>query len=119
MDDIYSFIKEAEPLQQIESHKTIMACLAQQTTECGYFITAYCADTFRMSELYLVFFLHSSTFVSVVRAVKYAVSPVDAAITMYGRKFNELKSALLAHSTIKTEITVLRVLETVERLGMN
>ncbi|KAE9395097.1 hypothetical protein BT96DRAFT_997889 [Gymnopus androsaceus JB14] len=100
MDDIYSFIKEAEPLQQIESHKTIMACLAQQTTECGYFITAYCADTF------------------LVRAVKYAVSPVDAAITMYGRKFNELKSALLAHSTIKTEITVLRVLETVERLEM-
>ncbi|KAE9386012.1 hypothetical protein BT96DRAFT_891849 [Gymnopus androsaceus JB14] len=100
MNDIYSFIKEAEPLQQIESHKTIMACLAQQTTECGYFITAYCADTF------------------LVRAVKYAVSPIDAAITMYGSKFNELKSALLAHSTIKTEITVLRVLETVERLEM-
>ncbi|KAE9396971.1 hypothetical protein BT96DRAFT_1021056 [Gymnopus androsaceus JB14] len=100
MDDIYSFVKEAEPLQQIESHKLIMARLAQQTTECGYFISAYCVDTFLM------------------RTVKYAVSPVDAAITMYGSKLNELKSALLAHSTINTEITVLRIWETVKKLEM-
>jgi hypothetical protein len=99
MDDIYSFVHEAHPLETIESHRIIMTQLSQQTIECGYFISEYCADTFA------------------TRAIKYAVAPIDAAITEYGRKFSELKSSLLAHSIITTEIKVLRILETVERLG--
>lgn len=68
--DIYAFVREAEPLRRIESHRDIMACLAQQTIDCGYFISAYCSDRFRRSSnfrwvhpIYLVFLLspiHSS-----------------------------------------------------------
>ncbi|KAF9064575.1 hypothetical protein BDP27DRAFT_1470619 [Rhodocollybia butyracea] len=98
MNDIYSFVKEAQPLRQIESHKRVMICIAQQTTECGYFISAYCSDNF------------------VVRTLKHSVATTDAAIVHYGNKFGELKAALLDHATITTGITVLRILETVERI---
>lgn len=53
----------------------------------------------------------------VTRAVKHSLAPTDAAIIKYGRKFTELKAALLAHATINTEITVLRIWDTVTRLG--
>jgi len=41
MDDVYSFVKEAEPVKKIESHSRIVALMAQQTTECAYFIRDY------------------------------------------------------------------------------
>jgi hypothetical protein len=41
MDDVYSFVKEAEPMKKIESHGRIIALMAQQTTECAYFIRDY------------------------------------------------------------------------------
>jgi len=41
MDDVYSFVKEAEPMKKIESHRRIVALMAQQTTECAYFIRDY------------------------------------------------------------------------------
>lgn len=55
MDDVYDFVKEAEPLRTIKSHEKVITVLAQQTIECGYFISAYCKDDFRMSDfpLYL------------------------------------------------------------------
>ncbi|KIK60577.1 hypothetical protein GYMLUDRAFT_244151 [Collybiopsis luxurians FD-317 M1] len=98
MDDIYAFVKEAEPLRRIESHKEVMNRISQQTVDCGYFISAYCADPF------------------LFRAMKHALLPTDAAIVTYGQKFSELKAALLARSAIHTEIAVLRTLEIIERL---
>jgi hypothetical protein len=41
MDDVYSFVHDAEPLNKIESHKRIIAVIAKQTTECSYFIRCY------------------------------------------------------------------------------
>ena len=41
MDDVYSFVKEAEPIKKIESHGRIILLMAQQTTECAYFIRDY------------------------------------------------------------------------------
>ncbi|EIM81233.1 uncharacterized protein STEHIDRAFT_162217 [Stereum hirsutum FP-91666 SS1] len=98
MNDVYDFVKEAEPLRTVKSHEKVMLLLAQQTTECGYFISAYCNDDF------------------FTRTLKHAVAPTDAAIVEYGNKFSELKAALLAHATINTEISVLRVLDIVERV---
>lgn len=46
IDDLFSFMKDAEPLRQLQSHERLMVRIAQQTTECGYFILAYCADGF-------------------------------------------------------------------------
>ena len=41
MDDVYSFVKEAEPIKKIESQGRIIGLMAQQTTECAYFIRDY------------------------------------------------------------------------------
>jgi hypothetical protein len=41
MDDVYSFVKEAEPIKKVESNGQIVALIAQQTTECAYFIRDY------------------------------------------------------------------------------
>ena len=41
MDDAFFFVKEAEPIKKIESQGRIIALIAQQTTECGYFIRDY------------------------------------------------------------------------------
>ena len=41
MDDIYSFVNEAEPLRKIESHGRVVMLMTQQVTECAYFINDY------------------------------------------------------------------------------
>ena len=41
MDDALSFVEEAEPIKKIESQGRIIGLIAQQTTECGYFIRDY------------------------------------------------------------------------------
>jgi hypothetical protein len=41
MNDVYHFVHDAEPLSKIESHERIIAVMAQQTTECAYFIRCY------------------------------------------------------------------------------
>ena len=44
IDDVLSFIKEAEPVKKIKSHGRIIALMAQQTTECAYFIRDYATN---------------------------------------------------------------------------
>jgi hypothetical protein len=41
MDDVYSFVEEAEPMKKIESLGRIIELIAHQTTECAYFIRDY------------------------------------------------------------------------------
>jgi hypothetical protein len=44
IDDVYFFVHEAEPVKKIESHGRIITLMAQQTTECAYFIRDYAMD---------------------------------------------------------------------------
>jgi len=41
MDDVFSFLEEAEPIKKIESHGRVIELMVQQTTECAYFIREY------------------------------------------------------------------------------
>jgi hypothetical protein len=41
MADTYAFIHLAEPLKKIDSQKSIILSLTQQTLECSYFIRDY------------------------------------------------------------------------------
>ena len=41
MDDVFSFVKEAEPIKKIESHHQTIELMSQQATECAYFIRDY------------------------------------------------------------------------------
>jgi hypothetical protein len=41
MNDVCSFVKEAKPTKEIESHGPIIELMSQQVTECAYFIRDY------------------------------------------------------------------------------
>ena len=58
MDDVYSFIDEAEPVKKIESHSRIVMLMTQQATECAYFIRDY---TMNKSFCMLTSALHAET----------------------------------------------------------
>jgi hypothetical protein len=52
MNKIYAFVDDAKPLQEIESQNKVLKCMAQQTIECGYFISYYSkTKNFRMISL--------------------------------------------------------------------
>lgn len=58
------------------------------------------------------------TYLLVLRAVKGTVSAVDIKIGAYQAKFTELKNAFLNHAVLKTELTILHVLDTLEKIGV-
>ena len=41
MNDVFSFVEDAEALKAIEAHREPIKLLIQQVTECGYFIAEY------------------------------------------------------------------------------
>ena len=41
MDDVFSFVKEAEPIKKFESQGQVIELMVHQTTECAYFIRGY------------------------------------------------------------------------------
>jgi hypothetical protein len=52
------------------------------------------------------------------RVMKNLVSDVDNKVEQFRIKFNELRSALQERVIVHTEISVFRVLETVENIGL-
>jgi hypothetical protein len=45
MTDVYAFILEAKDIKKMELHEKTLAIMAQQTTECAYFIRTYSTYT--------------------------------------------------------------------------
>ena len=41
MSDVFTFVRDAEPLKAIKEHIKTITLMIQQVTECGYFITEY------------------------------------------------------------------------------
>ena len=41
LNEVFEFMKQAEPLNNIDLHKKNLTALAQQAADCGYFITSY------------------------------------------------------------------------------
>lgn len=44
IEDLHSFVLEAEPLKIIESHRKILEDMSRLTVECAYFIRNYTID---------------------------------------------------------------------------
>jgi hypothetical protein len=113
MTDVYDFVEEAEPVKKVESHKEILAAMAQQTTECAYFIrecatnTGFCVSSF----MYQISTLNA---IQGKRAFKEMFSDTHSQIKQYEEKFAELKSKFQLHADLQTEITVLRILDIVK-----
>ncbi|KIM88434.1 hypothetical protein PILCRDRAFT_3429 [Piloderma croceum F 1598] len=93
MNDVYSFVQEAEPLKNITSHRQIVADISQQTIECAYFIHDYSIKK---------------------RTARNFMSDTDSKVQQYEAKFSELKLAFQGRAILQTEITVIRIMDTVE-----
>jgi hypothetical protein len=127
MNDTCGFVHDAEPLKKIESHRRIIVSIMQQTTECGYFIRDYSKnkDFCMFAHLYLKLITsHDNLFSPGKRTMKNLISVVDNKVEQFLAKFSELKLALQERAVVETEITVfkieitvLRVLETVENIS--
>lgn len=44
IDDIHSFVEDAEPLKKMESHRKMMENMSRLTMEAAYFIRDYTVD---------------------------------------------------------------------------
>jgi len=49
ISDVFAFVKDANEVKKIASHGRILVVMAQQTTECAYFIRDYAMKGFCMS----------------------------------------------------------------------
>jgi hypothetical protein len=123
IDDVYSFVKDADIVKKIESQEKIFAAMVQQTTECAYFIRDYAIKGFCGSAPALGQAGSSPLFTG-KRTIKSTFSSADDKIKAYEDKFKELKMAFqdraILHTEIavlRTEITVSRILSTAECLG--
>ncbi|TDL21539.1 hypothetical protein BD410DRAFT_867429, partial [Rickenella mellea] len=89
MDGIYANVIQAEA-SKIESHKQVIACMAQQSIACGYFITSYAKDKNFWMQL-----------------VKNSMSGADTAIKSFQDKFEDLKKGFHEEAIRSTEISIL------------
>jgi hypothetical protein len=121
MDDIFSFVHEAEPVSKIKSHQEIIVVMTKQTTECAYFIRDYAMDkSFGKSILALQ---HNCSSILLALPGKRIlrnsfVSDADSRIKLYEGKFKELKSAFQERAVLQTELTVMRLMSNLEDLGV-
>jgi hypothetical protein len=90
--------------------------MAQQTTECAYFIRDYAKKGFCMLAYTVI--QRNLTFLLGKRAVENTFSQtVDTKIQDYESKFKNLKDAFQGRAVLETEIIVSRMLGTVTSLG--
>jgi hypothetical protein len=112
IDDVYSFVTDADMVKKIESQRKILVVMAQQTTECAYFIRDYAIKGFcRLGPT--VDQAGNSPLFSGKRTIKNTFNLADDKIKAYEDKFKELKIAFQDRAVLHTEISVLRTETTV------
>ncbi|KAF7971791.1 hypothetical protein HWV62_19923 [Athelia sp. TMB] len=102
VDDVYSFILDAERTRTMENRPQIIANLSAMTLECTYFIRDYSFnEKFRE------------------RMVSPGQAGVMAKIQQYEAKFKEFKVQFLLQETIEIDIMLLRCLKKNEIIESN
>ncbi|EIN04856.1 hypothetical protein PUNSTDRAFT_37485, partial [Punctularia strigosozonata HHB-11173 SS5] len=93
----FAFIEEVQPLSRVRSAELHISYLVKQTLDCAYFLRAFT----KIPGFW-------------TRAVKNRFTDIDSKIAAYQMAFSELRSRMATSSTIRTEITVNRVLGVVD-----
>ncbi|KZP11939.1 hypothetical protein FIBSPDRAFT_837088 [Athelia psychrophila] len=92
IDDIHSFVLEAEPLRTIQSHRMIIENLSSLTVECAYLIRDYALDkNFWM------------------RVANLTLLGVQSKIQEYQAKFKDLKTRLNERVNVSNAIALGRI----------
>ncbi|KIJ90658.1 hypothetical protein K443DRAFT_28955, partial [Laccaria amethystina LaAM-08-1] len=102
IQDLYAFLKATDPSKYDERQKKIVTSLAQQTIECAYFIRQYASDPNFWK-----------------RTGKNLISDADQKIQNFQDQFKKLKLAFTQHAVCETQLVVLRIFNTVEKLRLD
>ncbi|KIK01246.1 hypothetical protein K443DRAFT_662674, partial [Laccaria amethystina LaAM-08-1] len=102
MQALYAFLKATDPSKYDGPQKKIVTSLAQQTIECAYFIRQYANDPNFWK-----------------RTGKNLISDADQKIQNFQDQFKKLKLAFTQHAVCETQLVVLRIFNTVEKLGLD
>lgn len=119
MDNTYSFVQEAQPMKKIESHGRIVALMAQQTTECAYFIRDYTLNKdFCRSPSIFHDEVSSLPSLPGIRTLRNTfMSDTDSKIKQYEDTFKELSMAFQDRAILQTRIIVSHIMDNLESLG--
>ncbi|KIK05965.1 hypothetical protein K443DRAFT_318534 [Laccaria amethystina LaAM-08-1] len=99
MQALYAFLKGTDPSKYDRPQKKMVTSLAQQTVECAYFIRQYASDPNFWK-----------------RTGKNLILDVNHKIQNFQDQFKKLKLAFTQHAVCETQLVVLRILNTVEKL---
>ena len=118
MQALYAFLKGTDPSKYDGPQRKIVTSWAQQTNECAYFIRQYASDpNFCKSYcIRLCWFLFLCLLIG-NRTGKNLISDADQKIQNFQDQFKKLKSAFTQHAICETQLIVLRIFNTVEKLG--
>lgn len=112
MSDVFAFVHNAEPLKAIQAHFKPITFLIQQVTDCGYYITEYTIQKSFVSCCRR----HNTPYVG-IRTAKYTISDINARITDYVNKLQQLKTAFVEGVVLRRGVTVVRMVNVVEHTG--
>ncbi|KIK02236.1 hypothetical protein K443DRAFT_48303, partial [Laccaria amethystina LaAM-08-1] len=102
MQALYAFLKGTDPSKYDGPQKKIVTSLSQQTIECAYFVCQYASDPNFWK-----------------RTGKNLISDADQKIQNFQDEFRKLKLAFTQHAVCETQLVVLRIFNTVEKLGLD
>jgi hypothetical protein len=80
MNEAFVFVKEAEPLRRIASHRWILVQMMEETIQCAHFIHGYSK--------------HSNFW---ARAIEHFMADVDVVIKQHEDRFKDLQAAFQNH----------------------
>ncbi|PPR04540.1 hypothetical protein CVT26_002507 [Gymnopilus dilepis] len=116
MTDLYMVLNN-ERLEDIESMKSIVQCICQQTLECAYFIEGYAKDQkFRKLSFRAVVALMRSLFYEDTRVAKNTLSRTDDRVAQYQNAFLELRHGFETRASLETLLAGRETLLVVHRI---
>ncbi|KZP29227.1 hypothetical protein FIBSPDRAFT_212881 [Athelia psychrophila] len=102
IEDIHSFVLEAEPLKIVDSHQKTLEDMSRLTVECAYLIRDYTVNRNFWK-----------------RIATLTLAGVEAKMQQYDTTFKELKAAFQGRAIARIEIAVFRSLAQVEDTAKN
>ena len=118
MQALYAFLKGTDPSKYDGPQRKIVTSLAQQTIECAYFIRQYASHpSFCKSYFIILWWFSFLCLLTGKRTGKNLISDADQKTQNFQNQFKKLKLAFTQHAVCETQLRVLQIFNTVEKLG--
>ncbi|KAF7967198.1 hypothetical protein HWV62_35584 [Athelia sp. TMB] len=98
INDVHSFLEDAEPLKTIKTHHEILEELSALTVECAYLIRDYTVDKKFWT-----------------RMANITLAGVQSKVQQYDGRFKELKARFNERAIVRVDIMMLRCLDQIQK----